>query len=211
MVNRRFIDLNSKFIEIGVPPPFGKEPYDEFWQNDFRSTDGFHPFRLSVSLLRRTIQRPLQSQTFFLLGSVSHPSVCLTDFSRKSQRHRSVSAEHTAKALSHGNLQHRPAQHSGQCQSSTRLAYLRRLRSDPDSTSTFPLPGRILRTRTRKYRLCAGRDHDRSVSVAFPVGTVSSAQVCCQTSHSARSARQYSHSGDSVSYTHLTLPTILRV
>ena len=173
MVNRRFIDLNSKFIEIGLPPPFGKEPHDEFWQNDFRSTDGFHPFRLPVSLLRGTLQRPLQSQKFFLLGSVSHLSVCSTDFSRKSQRYRSVSSHHTAKALSHGNLQHRLAQYSGQRQSSARLAHLRRLRSDPDPRSTFSLSGRIVRARTRPHRLRSGRYHHRSVPVAFSMGTVS--------------------------------------
>src|SRR5690242_2968642 len=91
MPNSRFIDLNSKLIEIGGSPSFGKEPHNEFWQNDFRSTDGFHPFRLPVSLLRGTLQRPLQSQKFFLLGSVFDLSLCSTYFSRKSQRHRSPS------------------------------------------------------------------------------------------------------------------------
>jgi hypothetical protein len=140
MVNRRFIDLNSKFIEIGGSPLLGKEPRDEFWQNDFRSTDGLHFFGVPISLLCRTLQRSLQSQKLFLLGSVSHLSVCSTDLSRKSQRHRGVSSHHTAKALSHGNSQHRLAQHSGQRQSSARLAHLRRLCSDPDPRSTFSLP-----------------------------------------------------------------------
>src|SRR6185369_5912285 len=196
MVNRRFIDLNSKFIEIGVPRPFGKEPHDEFWQNDFRSTDGLHSFRLPISLLCRTLQRPLQSQKFFLLGPVSHFSVCSTHFSRKSQRYRSVSSNHAAKALSHGYSQHGVAQHSGQRQPSARLAHLRRFRSDPDSRSTFSVSGRILWARTRQYSLRARRHHHRSVSVAFSMGTVSPSQVRCQTAHSARSARQYPLGGD---------------
>jgi hypothetical protein len=45
MVTGRFIDLDSEFIEIGVPT-FGKKPQDEFWQNDLRATDGLYSFRL---------------------------------------------------------------------------------------------------------------------------------------------------------------------
>jgi hypothetical protein len=43
MVNRRFIDLNSKFIEIGLPPCLGKEPHDEFWQTIFAQLMDFIP------------------------------------------------------------------------------------------------------------------------------------------------------------------------
>lgn len=175
MIHRRFIDLKSKLTETGGSAPLGKEPHDEFGQNDFRSTDGFHSFRIPISSGRRTLQRSLQGQEFFLLGSVSHLSLCSTYVSRKSQRYRSLPANHTAKALSHGHSQHRLAQHSGQRQPSARLAHLCRLRPNPDPRSSDSLQGRILWPRTRPYGLRPRCHHDRFVSVAVPLGTVPAA------------------------------------
>src|SRR4029077_19321401 len=99
MISRRFIDLNSEFTETEGSPPLCKEPSDEFWQNDLRSTDLLGPLRLRVSLLCRAVPRPLQGQKFFLLGSIPDLGLCPTHLSRKSQRHRSVSACRAAKAL----------------------------------------------------------------------------------------------------------------
>ena len=102
MANGRFIDLNSKFIETQGSPPLCKEPSDEFWQNDFRATDGLHTFRLPISLLRGALRRPLQGQKFFMLGSVSDSGFYSTHLSRESQRHRNVPAYHTAKTYHMG-------------------------------------------------------------------------------------------------------------
>src|SRR5574341_1450555 len=196
MTNRRFIDLNSKFIEAEGSPPFCKEPSDEFWQNDFRSTDGLHTLRLPISPLRGTLQRSLQSQKFFLLGSVSNFGLCPTDLSRESQGHRNVPSYHSTETLSHGHSQHCVAQHFGQRQSSSRLAHLRRLCPNFDPGSTHSVQRRTLWARTRAHGLCPRCHHRRFVFVAFSLGAIPPTQVRGQTAHAARSARQYSFGGD---------------
>ena len=127
MADRRFIDLNLEFIRTHTFTPLWKELTDEFWQNDFRSIDGLYSLGLRVSLLCGALSRQLQGQKFFLLESVPDSGVCATYVSRESQRHRSVSASSSAKALSYGSSQLCFAQHLGQRQPGSRLENLRRL------------------------------------------------------------------------------------
>jgi hypothetical protein len=144
MTKRRFIDLNSRFIQTHTFTSLWKEVTDEFRQNDFRSIDGLHSLRLRVSPLRRALSRKLQSQKFFLLGSVSNPRLRATHLSRESQRYRSVSASSTAKTLSYGPSRFGFAQHLGQRQSGARLENLRRFRPYPHPRGTQPLQGRAV-------------------------------------------------------------------
>jgi hypothetical protein len=117
MIIRRFIDLNLEIIQTHTSTLWWKERMDEFWQNDIRSTDGLCALRLRVSLLRGAVSGQLQGQEFFLLGSVFDVGVCTTYLSRKSQRHRSVSASHATEALPYGASRSRFAKHLGQRQS----------------------------------------------------------------------------------------------
>jgi hypothetical protein len=64
MTPSRFIDLKLEFIETQGTPPLCKECYDEFWQNDLRSTDGLHPLCLRISQLRGALSRRVQGQKF---------------------------------------------------------------------------------------------------------------------------------------------------
>ena len=75
MAIRRFIDLNLGFIRTHTFTRLWKELTDEFWQNDFHSTDRLCSLRLRLSLLCGAVSRQLQGQEFFLLGSVSYPGL----------------------------------------------------------------------------------------------------------------------------------------
>src|SRR5262245_54195092 len=172
MTNKRFIDLNLRFIQTHTSTALWKELADECRQNDFRSTHGLHSLRLRVSLLRRALPRQLQGQKFFLLGSVSNPGLCAAYVSRESQRHRSVPASSATKTLSYGPSRSCFAQHLGQRQSGARLENLRRLCPHSHSRGTPPLQGRALRDGSRPNRLCPGCHHHRFMSVTFSMASV---------------------------------------
>ncbi len=177
MAIRRFIDLNLGLIRTHTFTRLWKERTDEFWQNDFRSTDGLCSLRLRLSLLCGALSRQLQGQEFFLLGSVSYPGLCTTYLSRESQRHRSVSARSAAEALSHGHSKPRFSQHPGQRQSGARLENLRGFCSWAHPRGTQPLPQRTVWPRTRSNCLRIGCHHHRSLPVTFSLGSVPPSRV----------------------------------
>src|SRR5262249_25085654 len=159
------IDLNLGFIQTHTSTALWKELTDECRQNDFRSTHGLHSLRLRVSLLRRALSRTLQSQKFYLLGSVSNPCLCAAHVSRESQRYRSLPASSTKKTLSYGPSRSCFAHHLGQRQSGARLENLCRLCSYPHPRGTPPLQRRALGDGSRPNRLRARCHHHRFMSV----------------------------------------------
>src|SRR6266545_256686 len=185
-------DLNSKAVKPMLPQPMRKEMADEWLQIDLLTTNGLSLLD-SVSGMRRPLQGRLQTQELLLLGPVSLHGFRPANLPRKFARHRSLSARQPNQALPHGHSWSRLAQHPGQRQLGTRLAHLRRLRALADPSSTSALSRRRVQSGVAANCLCARRDHYRFVPVAVSLGLLSQTQRCCETAHSARPARQYSH------------------
>src|SRR3990172_1403076 len=141
--------------------------------------------------LCRPIQRGTQGQTFLLSRPVYVHGVCATDLPRESSRHPSLSAQPVRQALPYGLSQHGIAQHVGQCECSSRLAHLCRLRTEPDRYCTPALCGRTVWRRSLGNGLRAGCNHHRSVPVGISVGAVSFDQGGDQAAYAARPAWQH--------------------
>src|SRR5512139_1177673 len=152
-----------------------KEMTHGYWEDYLRPAHGLFT-RLRVSEMCSTLQRPLQGQTLLLLEPVSLHGFRSIDLSGKSPGHRSLSALCSTETLSHGFPRQRLAQYAGSCQSSQRLANLRRLCPDSHWSSAPPLRQRFLRCRIESNRLCFGLQHHRSLPLAFPLGQVPSSQ-----------------------------------
>ena len=96
--------------------------------------------------MRPTIQRSLQGQKLFLLGSIPLHGLCSTNVSRKSPRYRGLSAFGPAETLSHGLSRKGLPQYPGSRQPGPGLANLCRLRPNPHWSSSSPLRQRFLRS-----------------------------------------------------------------
>src|SRR5271157_2101421 len=118
---------------------------------------------------------------------------CAAHLSRESARHRNLLARTSVAALSHGLSRRHLAQHPGQRQPAARLAHLRRLCPSAHHAGPRPLSARTVGRGIGADGLRLRFHHRRSLLVAFPLGAVSAAQECGETSHLARSARQHSH------------------
>jgi hypothetical protein len=95
------------------------------------------------------------------------------------------------KLLPFGHSQLGFTQQYGLCQPHTRLANLRRLRSNPNPESQATLSGRKPRIRSRRHRVRFGRHNNRLMSFSIPLGQVSSYQGRGQATHPAESPRRY--------------------
>jgi transposase len=87
----RFIDLNSNPLQSHTRASVREEMADEFRKDGVLSSDGLFT-GLRVSPLRGSLPRQLQSEKFFMLGSISLNGLCSAHLSRKSQGHRDLSA-----------------------------------------------------------------------------------------------------------------------
>src|SRR5499426_4730942 len=76
-----------------------------------------------------TLRWTSQGQAFHLFGSIPVDGVCAIDLSREPQRYRGVSSRPVLQALSLGLSQPGSAQHPGQRQRNSGLAYLLRIRT----------------------------------------------------------------------------------
>jgi hypothetical protein len=163
---------------------------DEFWQIDLCTTDGLSSLQ-SVSPLRRTLSRRLQTQELFLLGPISLHGLCATNLSRESPRYRSLPARATDQTLPSRHSRPSLAQHLGPCELGARLAHLRRLRASADYPRPSALRRRQLRRRVGPDGLRTRCHDDRFVPGAFSLGQVSQAQRSGETAHAARPAWQH--------------------
>jgi hypothetical protein len=141
----------------------------ELGQNDFFSVDGLSSF-FGVPAMRRSLQRQPQAPAFFLLGSVPVHGIRAADLSRKPARYRSVFAFCGHEALPHGYPRRHCTQYASECQSSARLAHLRRLCPSADCYRTPAVYRRRLWCRTPRRRIRARFHNDRLVSFAIPLG-----------------------------------------
>jgi len=163
---------------------------DEPRQAGVRATDAASSAD-HVSPLCDPVSRRTQGQVVLLPGSVPEYGVCAADLSRKSARHRSVSARSAVQAVSPRNSLDGRAQYSGQRERRTRLAHLCRLRAEPDRHRSATVCERALWCRPEGIGLRTGHDHHRSVPVGVSVGAIPLGQGGGQTAHAARSARQH--------------------
>ena len=189
MSENLLIDLNLIACYFGVPTDKGAS--NEHRQNYFFSGHGILA-TLRIPQMCCAIPRRLQGAKIFMYGSIFMHGFCATDLSRKPARHHGMFTIHATKTLSHGHPGLNIQKHISRRQQSTRLAYLRRLCANFNSSSPRTLSGRFLRDRFERYGLCLGLNNHRSVSVAFSMGPFSKEQGCDQTSHASGSAWTYS-------------------
>src|SRR5258707_1236109 len=184
------IDLNSKLVQPMLPRFSRKGMVDEFRQIDLCTTDGLSSCK-SISPVRPTLSRRLQTQKLLLLGPVSLHGFRATNLSRESARYRSLPARATDQTLPSRHSRPGLAQHLSPCELGARLAHLRRLCASADYPRASALRGRQLRRRVGPDRLRARCHHDRFVPGAFSLGQVSQTQRSGETAHPARPARQH--------------------
>src|SRR5215216_6062507 len=188
----RGIDLKLKPVQPLHPQFLRQRRADEFWQIDLCTTDGLSSCQ-GFSTLCQTLPGRLQTQDFFLLGSISLHGLRATNLSGEFARYRSLPARATDEALSSRHSRPSLAQHSGACELGARLAHLRRLCASVDYPRPRALRGRQLRRRIGPDCLRARCHHHRFVSGTFPLGPVSQAQRSGEIADAARSARQHSN------------------
>ena len=186
-----FIDLKSGLTWAHNPPSPHKEMAHELWTNHIFTVDGL-PSRLRVSSVCPTIQRRLQGEKLFMLGSVSLHGIRTTYLSGKSARYPSVLTSSSKQTLSHGLSRENIPQHTGQRQSSQELADLRRLCSRSH---------RYRQTTLCKRRFWSGtgtdgiriRFHDnRSMPFSVSVGHFPKTKGRCEDAYSVGPAREHS-------------------
>ncbi len=188
-----FFDFNFLVLFWRHPTAFqlAPEAVDEPRPNRFLSTRGLPP-HLPVSSLRRSVPGQSLRQRFLLLGSVPLFDFCSAHLSRKSPRYRSLSSCPAIQALSYGLPRASFSQHVGTRQRASRLADLRRFRSDSNCRSARPLPPRAFRSGVVRNGVCPGLDDHRFVPVAFPVGEIPSPKKRGETAHTAGSTGEHS-------------------
>ena len=149
---------------------------DEPWPHGVFAVDRL-PSGSGVPPMRGALQRRLPAARVLVLGPVLVHGVRAVHLSRKSARHRSVLTELAGQAVSHGHPRASLSIHTGRRQRESRLAHLRRFRTDPHCACPSVVRPRFLRCRTPTQRLCSRLDHHRSVSGDASVGSFPRAQV----------------------------------
>ena len=71
------------------------------------------------------------------------------------------------------------------------LANISRFCASPNQKRQATLRQRGLRNHIKKYRLCSGRNRNRSMSVFVPMGSASQAQKCCKATHANGPSREH--------------------
>src|SRR3989339_225499 len=162
----------------------------EYWDNFVCSSYGFH-FLAGFSTLRRTLLWEPQSETVFVLGSISMYGLCPTNISGEPSGHRNLFADDEAKVVSCRSARGDSKKHAGQRQQQTRLENLCGLCSDTDPKSKEVIRGRRFWRRTQAGRLRAGRDSNRFMPFLVSVGEVSQGQSRGEITYSFGFTREY--------------------
>ena len=187
------IDLNS-LLSCGdiLLSLIRRSAINEQPENSFFTDSRFHP-KASIQNLRQSLQRKLSSQIFLMLRPIFDNGLCSTGIPRKSKRYRDLLKSFTPKTLSLWLPWKSLSQQFSQCQREKRLANLSRLCTSFDCQSKTTLCRRRLRRYIKKYRLCFGRNRDRSMSVAISMGPTSQGQKCSKASYADGLKRLYTH------------------
>src|SRR5271165_848012 len=184
-------DLNFSGLYSHAFPAFEEGVAYASWSDGVRAVDGFHS-RTPVSPLRRALSRQLHGHQLFLLGPVPVHGLCPTHLSREPARHRNLPASFGAAPLPCGDSRPGLAQHLGRCQRVARLAHLCRPGASADRHRASAVRPRKFRGGVAADRLRAGLHHDRSLSGAVPLGTLSHPERGREDAYPARFAWQYS-------------------
>jgi hypothetical protein len=192
MSTNSFIDLNFIFHKCHTPAKTCKEMANEFRENDILSTDEFST-RLRVPTMSGTLQRKLQNKKLLMLGSVPLHGFRSTHLPREPERHPSMPTCNKSKNVSHGHSWKGLSQYACACQSGSRLAHLRGLRTSAYQESQSSLCQRLLRCRTGSNCLRARCHNDRSLPYAFSLGGVPKTQRRGKTTYASRFARKHPH------------------
>jgi hypothetical protein len=163
---------------------------DAYRQADLCAVDGASATDNLPSLCG-TLRWTSQGQAFHLFGSIPVDGVCATDLSREPQRYRGVSSRAVLQALSLGLSQPGSAQHPGQRQRNSGLAYLLRIRTAADHDGAKALCQRAFWSRSERHSLRSRCYYHRSVPVGVPVGLVSFDQSGYQAAYALGLERQY--------------------
>ena len=187
------IDLNS-LLSCGdiLLSLIRRSAINEQPENSFFTDSRFHP-KASIQSLRQSLQRKLSSQIFLMLRPIFDNGLCSTGIPRKSKRYRNLFKSFGRKTLSLRLPRKSLSQQSGQCQREKRLANIPRLCTSFDCQSKAALCRRGIRHHIKKYRLCFGRNRDRSMSVTISMGPTSQAQKCSKASYADGLKRLYTH------------------
>src|SRR3989339_222370 len=183
-----FIDLNWPTCYCVAPSIKGA--IYEYWQNNFCSNHGILT-DVRIPKMCRTLSRRSQNIELFVSRSILEHGLCSANISRKFTRHRSMLTFHEFQTLSYGHPWKDLKEHTSRRQRESGLAYLRRLRTNLDSSSTKIISQRSFCSRSREYCICARCNNYRLMFVSFPLGTLSKNQRSGQASHAFRSSRAY--------------------
>lgn len=168
-----FIDLNTPKGHTSAK--LQEEMTCEFRKNNLCPTHGLST-HLRIPSMCPTIPWSLQDEKLFMLGSVFLHGLRTAYVSRKSKGHRGLSSFSPTEALPHGYPKQSLTQYFGSCQPGKGLADLCKLCPDSYCPCSTSLCQRFLWRRIESNRFCIGLHHDRSLSLAFPLGQVSSSQ-----------------------------------
>ncbi len=164
-----FIDLNTPKGHTSAK--LQKDMTCEFRKNNLCPTHGLST-HLRIPPMCPTIPWSLQDEKLFMLGLVSLHGLRTAYVSRKSKGHRGLSSLSPKEALPHGYPRQSLTQYFGPCQPGKGLADLCRLCQDSYCPCSTSLCQRFLWHRIESNRLCIRLHHDRSLSLAFPLGQV---------------------------------------
>lgn len=132
----------------------------------------------------KELQRQLQSEDVFVLGSVSVHGICTTDLSREPSGYRGMSALDREQALSYGHTRDGIEKYHCSCKRESRLSDIRGFCTEDDSYSTKPLWWRFIRSGAGADSICVRCDDNRFVSFGFSMGAISETQGSGKTTYS---------------------------
>ena len=122
---------------------------------DFQADYGHHAAP-NISPLRGQIRWRFQGKNILMSRSISLHGFCPDHSSRKHSRYRDLPEVLKQKALSHGHPRQGFKINACRCQRKARLAYIRRIRTNPYRHSQRPLSRRFVSRRTGRNSICSG-------------------------------------------------------
>ena len=189
--------LHSKTTtnDFNFPVAFRPFPHkglaDEYRANGFFSNHG-PAASLGFPQMRQTVSWRPQNTAIHLHGPVSKYGICSMNVPREFARHRSMPARQPVKTLSYGHSIPHLTKHISRRQRKSRLANLRRLRSNSYLHCQRPLCQGRFRHQSSSRSVRSRLNNDRFMPVSISLGTVSQNQRCHQASYLTQLTRQYS-------------------
>ena len=181
--------------DFNLPVAFRPFPHkgtaNEYRANRFFSNHG-PTASLGFPQMCQTISRRPQNTKILLYGPISLYGIRSINLPRELARHRSMPARQSAKTSSYGHSIRHLTKHISRCQRESRLANLRRLRSNPYIHCQRSLCQGRLRRQSASRSVRSRLNNYRFMPVSISMGTFSQNQRCHQTSYITQSKRPYS-------------------